>query len=40
MQEFLRRVHEQEVKELQALLAQAPADTREFFKVDKKVYRL
>jgi len=30
--EFLRRVHEQEVKELQALLAQAPADTREFFK--------
>ncbi|VDN23534.1 unnamed protein product, partial [Gongylonema pulchrum] len=27
--EFLRRVHEQEVKELQALLAQAPADTRE-----------
>ncbi|KIH57869.1 intermediate filament tail domain protein, partial [Ancylostoma duodenale] len=26
------RVHEQEVKELQALLAQAPADTREFFK--------
>jgi hypothetical protein len=30
--EFLRRIHEQEVKELQALLAQAPADTREFFK--------
>ncbi|KAH7723144.1 intermediate filament protein [Aphelenchoides avenae] len=30
--EFLRKVHEQEVKELQALLAQAPADTREFFK--------
>jgi intermediate filament protein if len=30
--EFLRRVHEQEVKELQALLAQAPADTKEFFK--------
>jgi len=25
-------VHEQEVKELQALLAQAPADTKEFFK--------
>ncbi|TMS35081.1 hypothetical protein L596_002552 [Steinernema carpocapsae] len=30
--EFLRRIHDQEVKELQALLAQAPADTREFFK--------
>ncbi|KAF8362398.1 ifb-1, partial [Pristionchus pacificus] len=30
--EFLRRVHDQEVKELNALLAQAPADTREFFK--------
>lgn len=30
--EFLRRVHEQEIKEIQALLAQAPADTREFFK--------
>lgn len=30
--EFIRRVHEQEVKELQTLLAQAPADTREFFK--------
>lgn len=27
--EFLRKVHEQEVKELNALLAQAPADTRE-----------
>jgi intermediate filament protein if len=30
--EFLRRVHDQEVKELQALLSREPADTREFFK--------
>jgi intermediate filament protein if len=30
--EFLRRVHDQEVKELQALLNTQPADTREFFK--------
>ena len=30
--EFLRRVHEQEVKELQALLERAPANTRDFFK--------
>jgi intermediate filament protein if len=30
--EFLRRVHDQEVKELQALLNMQPADTREFFK--------
>ncbi|CAJ0951164.1 unnamed protein product, partial [Mesorhabditis belari] len=30
--EFLRRIHEQEIKELQFLLSQAPAETREFFK--------
>lgn len=30
--EFLRRVHDQEVKELQALLSREPSDTREFFK--------
>ncbi|KRZ13257.1 Intermediate filament protein B [Trichinella zimbabwensis] len=30
--EFLRRVHDQEVKELQALLSREPTDTREFFK--------
>ncbi|VDP18888.1 unnamed protein product [Soboliphyme baturini] len=30
--EFLRRVHDQEVKELQALLNREPTDTREFFK--------
>jgi len=30
--EFLRRVHDQEVKELQALLNQQPTDTRDFFK--------
>lgn len=30
--EFLRRVHDQDVKELQALLQREPADTREFFK--------
>jgi len=30
--EFLRRVHDQDVKELQALLQKEPADTREFFK--------
>jgi intermediate filament protein if len=30
--EFLRRVHDQEVKELQALLSREPSDTKEFFK--------
>jgi intermediate filament protein if len=30
--EFLRRIHDQEVKELQTLLQSQPADTREFFK--------
>jgi len=30
--EFLRRVHDTEVKELQALLSKEPSDTREFFK--------
>ncbi|CCG58671.1 Protein CBR-IFB-2, isoform a [Caenorhabditis briggsae] len=30
--EFLGRIHAQEITELRALLAQAPADTREFFK--------
>lgn len=30
--EFLRRVHDQEVKELQALLSREPQDTRDFFK--------
>ena len=30
--EFLRRVHDQEVKELQHLLNSQPVDTREFFK--------
>lgn len=30
--EFLRRVHDQETKELQALLSTQPADTKEFFK--------
>uniref|UniRef100_A0A915IRT5 IF rod domain-containing protein n=1 Tax=Romanomermis culicivorax TaxID=13658 RepID=A0A915IRT5_ROMCU len=30
--EFLRRVHDQEVQELQALLSREPSDTREFFK--------
>lgn len=30
--EFLRRIHDQEVKELQALLLNQPTDTREFFK--------
>uniref|UniRef100_A0A914YXP3 IF rod domain-containing protein n=1 Tax=Panagrolaimus superbus TaxID=310955 RepID=A0A914YXP3_9BILA len=29
---FLGRIHEQEVKELQALLERAPANTRDFFK--------
>jgi len=30
--EFLRRVHDQETKELQALLSKEPTDTRDFFK--------
>jgi hypothetical protein len=30
--EFLRRVHDQEVKELQTLLSSQPADTKDFFK--------
>lgn len=30
--EFLGRIHSQEITELRTLLAQAPADTREFFK--------
>lgn len=30
--EFLRRIHDQEVQELQHLLQREPADTREFFK--------
>jgi intermediate filament protein if len=30
--EFLRRIHDQEVKELQALLSNQPTDAREFFK--------
>lgn len=30
--EFLRRIHDQEVKELEALAARDPADNREYFK--------